>query len=291
MKRIITIALLFVTLIGFSQQEPQFSLFWKNYSLFNPANTAVSNTHYANVSYRLEHLELTTNPQNVSANYEMKIKKINSGVGLGYLNQKIGLSTSQKMYLNYAYHLKLPKINGSISIGLSANYQIMKFTSSWNGPTTGYNSVLDPSLPKGASEGRLNVNSGLLFKTKKIEIGVSLTQINEPRFDKLNFSNSEHIFGMASYKFQLIKGLIYQPTIYFKSDYVAGVIELNNRFILKDKYFIGLMYRHDVAVGVQLGATLFTNFQIAYAYDLLTSPLTQYAKGGYHEMTLSFKIK
>lgn len=145
-------------------------------------------------------------------------------------------------------------------------------------------------MPEGASQVRININSGLLFKTKKNEVGDSLTQINEPSFEKLNFTNSEYFFGIASCKIELIKNLVYQLTIYFKNDYVAGAIEQNNRFILKDKYFFGLMYRHDVVFGIQMGATLYSNFQIAYAYDLLTSPLAQYSKGECHDVSLSFNI-
>jgi len=291
MKRIITIVLLSIPLMGFSQQEPQFSMFWNNYSLFNPANTGVNNEHYANSTYRTSYVGIENSPQTITANYENKIDKYNSGVGLGYSFEKIGLGKSQKVYLNYAYHLKLPNINGTISGGVSADYQRMKFSPLWNGSTTGSNSSLDPSLPTGISGGTMNINTGLLFKTEKLELGVSLTQINEAVIEKVYFTNARHIFGMVSYKIQLIDDLIYKPIVYFKSDFVAGIVELNNQFILKEKYFLGLMYRHTDAVGIQLGITFLKNFQVAYGYDLLTGPLAAYANGGSHEVALTFKLK
>ena len=291
MKRIITIVLLFVNLIGFSQQELQFSMFWNNYSLFNPANTGLSHQHYANATYRTSYWGNYKGPQTITANYEKKLDKYNSGVGLGYGFEKIGLGVSQKIYLNYAYHLKLPKINGSISAGVSVDYQRMKFLPLWNGSTTGSNSSVDPSLPTGISGGAINFNAGLLFKTQKLELGVSLSKINEATIKNVNFSNTKHVFGMASYKIQLIKGLVYKPSIYFLSNFQFGSLQINNQFILKEKYFLGLMYRHTDAVGIQLGATFLKNFQVAYAYDLLRGPLAAYTNGESHEVALTFKLE
>ncbi len=284
MKKKITVLLLLTSVLSFGQQEPQFSMPWNNYSLYNPANTGVNNQHFSNITYRLAYLGISNNPQYITANYETKIDKINSGIGLGYIFDKKGVGESQKIRLNYAYHLTF-KNNNSLSFGISGDYQLNKFNPNWNPPEF----PTDPNLPEAISQGKINLNGGLLFKTKRLEVGVGLTQINQPYFDNLNFTNQRHINVMASYKIQLITDLVYKPSIYFISDFIAGSLQINNQFVLKEKYFLGLMYRHTDAVGIQLGATFFKNFQIAYGFDLLTGPLTQFENS--HEVALTFRIK
>lgn len=304
----ITIVLICVSLSSFAQQEPQFTQFWNNYSLYNPAHTASGNeTIKIGSNFRTDFDHSENQPYVVSANYEHKIKAINSGVGLGYTNERIGLGLSQKVYLNYAYHHRLSKIKGSISAGVSINFQRLGFSPEWNGPTTGWdNSDLDEALPKGDSGHTININSGMLFRTRKMKIGVSLTQINEPVIKNLNFSNAKHIFALASYNFQINTKIGYTPTVYFKSDFVIGVTELNNMFDYKKKVFLGATYRHTGAIAFQIGFQLNlvhgpsannshssskqSSIKMMYSYDISTSPLSQH---GYnlHEISLIYRLK
>jgi hypothetical protein len=69
-KIILTVLSVFVSVVMFSQQNPQFTQFWNNYSLYNPANTA---SGYEIISfrtnYRTKRVESGIQPQLVSANY------------------------------------------------------------------------------------------------------------------------------------------------------------------------------------------------------------------------------
>jgi len=289
--------------LSIAQQEPQFTQFWNNYSIYNPAHTAsgVETISFAS-NYRTRFVDNGTNPQLGSANYEHSLKKINSRVGLGYVLNEIGLLNSNKIYLNYAYHLPLPKINGSLSVGISTDYQSLKFT-----PTTGWDWPISSNPISGNV---FNVNFGLLFITEKLKLGISLTQMNEAVIDKVSFSNPRHLFALASYKFQLTGKIGYTPTGYLKTNFGAQIFELNKMFDYKKKLFVGVTYRHRDAIIFQLGCQLklYTKsshpngssnrgtlkrspdvFKIMYSYDILTGPLSSYGFNA-HEISLIYKI-
>jgi len=306
MKGIFIVFLVGLSTLSFSQQEPQYSMFWNNYSLFNPANTASSQEIISlGANYRTKFVDSGIQPHLCSVNYENKIEKINSGVGFGYSFDKVKLSKSNKIYLNYAYHLSIGK-RSSLNFGISFDYNIRKYNNTWYGPD-GQN---DPSLPYSNPQGKVNVNLGILFRSEKLKLGMSLTQVNTPFFDELSFTNARHIFWLASYNFHIKNTINYTPTIYYKGDFVNSIIEINNMFDYKKKVFLGVTYRDEDAVSVQLGyqLKLYTRssnsngavdmgalkgasdlLKIMYSYDINIGPLAEYGFNT-HELSFIYKI-
>lgn len=287
MKRILIISLL-ISVKGLSQSEPQFNMFWNNYSMFNPANTGLHYKHYGNVTYLSQWDKVEGAPNSFTANYETKLEKINSGVGAGYLRDVIGLFTDNRFYLNYAYQLSFE--NSVLSFGSSLFFRRIGFNPNWYAPETGTNSSLDPNLPIGAYDTKLNVNVGISYKREKLEIGLSTTQINEPNYTDVNFNGARHYFGLLSYQFKLTENLNLKPTLYYKTDGVVGVLDLNALFTLKNKYWLGLSVRSTSAFGGQLGIDIKEKLRIGYAYDYFNSDLSVY-RNSTHEITLGILLK
>jgi len=294
-----------ITTFGFSQQEPQFTQFWNNYSLFNPANTAVDHFYAINSNYRTRFVDQGEQPQLISVNFEGKMPNLNSGIGGGYIFNKIGFAKSNKIYLTYAYHLKF-KNESILSVGASADFQIMSFNPVWNAPQTGTQTVLDPSLPSTAKDYGVNINAGVMYKTKKLKLGLSLTQINEILLEKVNFKNTRHLFALASYKFGKGK-FLYTPTISFKSNFQFSSIDFNNMFEYNKKIFLGFTYRHVDVFAFMLGYQFKFNknqktringmlsktgvdaLKLMYSYDINTGPLAPYGFNA-HEISLIYVI-
>ncbi len=72
MKRNLTLILLVISLMGFSQQEPQFYMFWNNYSMFNPANTGLHYNHFGNMVYRTQRVGIEKQPITFTGIYGTK---------------------------------------------------------------------------------------------------------------------------------------------------------------------------------------------------------------------------
>jgi type IX secretion system PorP/SprF family membrane protein len=291
MKRILTFTFLIISILGFSQSEPQFTMFWNNYSMFNPANTGLHYKQYGNIAYRAQWDQVENAPNSFTGLYETKLKSINSAIGVGYFKDIRGLFDNNRAYLNYAYHTKDNIFGGNISYGVSLVYSYLKFNPKYIVICDGCEVQLDPIFPiTGMSQGKIHLNFGLNYQRDKLEVGLSSTQINQPYYNDLYFTASRHYFGLVSYQFKLSNQFDFKPSIYFKSDGVAWVAELNSLFTYKKQYWMGLTYRHRDALAFLAGVDIKEKFRVGYSYDYVTGPLGNYTNGS-HEFVLAVMIK
>ena len=284
MKRFYIVFLLLINQVVFSQNEPLFTQFWNNYSLINPASTALKTKHYANVQLRKSFSEYGYNPNTISLQYEKSLPYYNSGIGGGYVFDARAQGSSNKLYLNLAYHIPLQNEN-TINCGVSIDYQYK---------TLNYIKPAAPPLisplpkPSAISQGKFNVNFGIIYKTKKLQLGISLTQINQPDFDKLLLKNKRYFFASASYEFGKGNNISYIPTLFYRSDFVLKAIELNNLVKIKNIILLGFTIRPRDTYGFMLGVDFNEKFKLLYSYDLI-APAAFY-DNKFHEVSMSFRI-
>lgn len=188
MKALTTI--LFISLLSgyHAQQETFSSMFWNNYTLFNPAATGLFYKHQANVMYRDQWDKVNGAPRTFTANYNTKLDFLHGGIGANYVHDKIGFTNTDRINLNYSYHLQLGK-EGVLAAGISAGL---------------IHSATDPSLPYSSQKGNaFTMNFGLVYKTERLNIGLSSTNLNEPTIKKLYYSFARHYYLNADYLFEL----------------------------------------------------------------------------------------
>ena len=285
MKRILITLAFFATALSLAQQEPQFTMFWNNYSMFNPANTGLHYKHYGNVVYRAQWDKVENAPNSFTGLYEAKLDSINSGVGIGYFRDVIGLGSSDRFYLNYAYHLQME--SSVLSFGAGAVINTRVFNPQWNPPQT----PIDPSLPSGGHDTKLNLNFGVTYTREKLEVGLSSTQINQPFYEDINFQSARHYFGMVCYNFKLSQNFDLKPSLFIKGVSSFYSLDLNALLIFKNQYWLGGTYRAQDAIGVMGGVEIKEKFRLGYSYDFITNTvLSQYASGS-HEIVLGILIK
>ena len=288
MKRIFLISCL-GSFFGFTQTELQFDMYWNNYTMFNPANTGFEYKYFGSAIYRSQWTGVEGAPNNISALYSTKVNKINSGVGIGYMFDKIGFNNSSRLYFNYAYHFNLD--NSQLSIGTALVVNRIKFEGLWNAPQTGTTGGLDPNIPNDYQT-KLNFNFGFIYKAGNIDFGLSATQINQPYYEKLNFSNQRNYFGYVAYNFTLTSNLSLRTMLNVKTDQVAMAADLYTLFTLKKKYWVGLMYGiASKYTGIQVGADLKEKIRIGYSLNvnfLSTFPNTNQIT---HEIVFAYLLK
>ena len=67
-------------------------------------------------------------------------------------------------------------------------------------------------------------------------------------------------------------------------------IEGNLSFLFYDKIWIGAMYRHKAAAGLNIMYNINQNLRIGYAYDYQLTSLQNYSQGS-HEIMLSYDLR
>ncbi len=284
MRAIILLTFLAISLANFAQQEPQLTIFWNNFSLFNPAYTGLNYKHYGAISYRNQWTGFNGNPTTLTANYNLKLDSFPLAFGVGYSHDEIGFFKSDKAQLNLSF-IKRIKI-GKISVGASSVYnQMVVDGTQWITATP------DPSLTyTKETQGKVYFNFGAFLKTKKLEVGISSTQLNEPLYDKLGYKSRRHYFLLLAYNFKLSEAFNLKSSLLAKTDAVASAIDVNNRLIYKNKYWMGATVRPGSGVAAIAGIKLFKNYNITYAYEIQTGTFSQFA-GSTHEIALSLTLE
>jgi type IX secretion system PorP/SprF family membrane protein len=97
------------------------------------------------------------------------------------------------------------------------------------------------------------------------------------------------IYVNGGYKISVGENFVIEPSVLFRyminSPFQA---DMNARFILQDKYWLGMSYRLDDAAVVMLGMDLGA-LTVGYAYDYTLSDLQNYSSGS-HEVFIGIKM-
>ncbi len=260
-----------------AQQETQFTMKWNTYSLFNPATTALSNKHTATIC------RVGEEPKTICAIYNFKWDKLNSGIGLNYVNDQIGMETNNKYYFNYSYHQQLMK-ERILSFGISFGIERKSVDYSKFIP-------IEPSDPlHGASVSHdlfYNINLGIALKTSHFLYGLSVTQLNEYKSEILYYKNKRNIIATCIYTKNIGKNVTLKPNIFVKTDLTSTQYDINILMFYKKRLWAGLTYRKDDAIAIMAGVDIKGKFRLGYSYDFTKSKIGDYSKGS-NEIVLSF---
>lgn len=234
MKILLPILIFFhFSFIGLCQQEPIFSLNETNQGFFNPSATAVHDQYLVNTQYRNQWIGFNGSPVTYLLNYEMDIDKINSGVGLVAMRDEIGLNINHSIGLNYRYTFKLGEFS-KLSAGLGLNWYHLRFSNGWVTPE----STQDPFLPP-TTLSSWNLNSGLHFQHKKLNIGLGFMNINQARANSsqpnsgFSYRKRLHSTLLADYTFELTGNFSLTPSVFIITDW----IRLSNLISLKGMHY------------------------------------------------------
>ncbi len=261
-------------------------MFWNNYSVINPAVSGLYYKHHANVSYRNQWDKVNGAPNTITAGYNIKLDALHGGLGANYQYETIGLIEQGKANLNYSYHIKLGE-TGILAVGIAAGFVHAKSSGNWIPPT----STPDPTLPVSGNKNAFFLNAGIVYKARKFSIGLSSTQINEPRVKGIYYySLQRHYYLFADYIFPIGNDYYVKPQVIVRTDEVKMSADFNVLGYFKNQYWIGLSYRTSDAVAFMGGWDIKEKFRIGYSYDLTINKLSSISRGT-HEIVLGFMLK
>ena len=219
--------------ISHAQQEPFFSLNETNQSLYNPSATAINNRHLVNTQYRNQWIGFNGAPITYLLNYEMDLDKINSGVGLVAMRDEVGLNTNHTIGLNYRYTFKLGEFS-RLSAGIGVNWFHQRIANGWITPNTLNDPFLQPTKLS-----VWNLNTGLHFQYKKLNIGLGVMNVNQARDNQsqqntgLSLQKRIHTSLYADYTFELSDKFSLSPSIFILTDWV----KLSSLIALKGTHY------------------------------------------------------
>ncbi len=273
-----------------AQQQAVYSNFLMNDYYYNPAIAGSKNVHVANINYRNQWVGFEDAPVNMNANFYGSLKnKGKVGYGASIISEKSGLTNTTGIYLNYAQHFKLSK---TVKLGFGIQPGFIQYR------VRLYDAILadqGDELLTGTvySANAVDVNAGFNLYSKKFFVMGSVQHLlgKQIQFTTYNSSLAFHFNGIVGYNFLFKKKKFeLQPSLMIKYNkpvpvQITGML----KGTFNSKYWLGLIYRSDDAIGVSLGMMIKERLNIGYGYDYSMSKIRKYNSGS-HEIMLSFII-
>lgn len=284
MKRLIILSLFLVTAITSAQQLPQFTQYVYNTMSVNPAYAGSRETLSATALHRNQWAGLEGNPTTSTLSVHTPLRYSRVGVGVSYINDKLGDESTNFIYGNVSYTVPLnQKIN--MAFGLNAGFTNYSLATP---------DINDPFFNEGFSQWNPNFGAGIYVSSRMWYIGLSSprllnTDLNTGEFAAIERNSYYSIGGIV---FDIGRNTKLKTTAIAKfTNGAPASFDVTGSFLLYDKVWLGASYRFNDAdnFGFLADYQISDAFRLGYAYDLPTSEIRPYT-GGTHEIILIYEL-
>jgi type IX secretion system PorP/SprF family membrane protein len=308
-KIILAAALTLSAVVSHAQQDPMYTHYMYNTLAVNPAYAGSREALTLTGLYRNQWVGFDGAPKNITFTGHTPIGNA-MGLGLSFVNDKIGPITNNQIYADLAYHLKL-NAKSKLSFGLkggvnlfSGNLTTLKTTSKYDA-----NNPSDPATALGSVNNQVtpNIGAGLYYYRDRFYMGISSPKLlqNKIGTTEVKFNGQTqttnliqerlHYFGIIGAMFDLSPNVQLKPTALIKITEAAPVEgDFTATFVFAEKFNLGAMYRTGDAVGVLLGFNVTPQWNLGYSYDWSFVSKTGFNKTAYntgsHEVMMRYDL-
>jgi type IX secretion system PorP/SprF family membrane protein len=301
MKKLIIIAVvLLMALSGYAQQNSPFSQYIFNMMLINPAYVGTKQLISINATYNTQWTGFKGAPSTQTVSAEGAINHSN-GIGLHFLNDRIGAQSQQGLFASYSYIIKFSE-KWRMSLGLAAG--ISNFT--LDGTKLIVDNPDDPAIPKTkVSTVKFDSKTGLFLYSKRFYFGFSVTDLFADVFkskDLMVAKQVRHYYITSGYVFDAGKSLKIKPSLLVREDFNAPTnVDVNLFFLIKERFWLGSSVRfganifkepsldntirHRDALLFMTEWNITRSLRVGYAYTMSISALKGYSG---HEIELGY---
>jgi type IX secretion system PorP/SprF family membrane protein len=248
----------------FAQQDPLYAQYFNNPILLNPAYTGSQSNWQNVIGYRSQWGGFEGNPKSLSFSSHMPLVNNKVGLGLVFVQDKIGEITNTSVNFNYSY--KIEKDLHSIHFGLSTGFTRYSVDA---GDLTLYD-VTDPNF-KSFNETQFNTGAGIMFRSDKYIVGLSVPRILPSRISAGEHSlqvYQQHFYLYGGYVFYMNERWRFRPALLLKGTKGAPIsADLNFNFVLDDKYTAGLLTRNGNTFGILLQGKI-KEYRLGYVFEV-----------------------
>ncbi len=300
MKRLLLILMVAMSVLRtMAQDDVAFTNFWQFQSFYNPAAAGRSALLDINGAYRMEMLGFEDAGQIMLIQGDMPMfflpKAERHGIGAGFMNDKIGLFSNKRIWLQYAYHHPLGK-----KYVLSAGVRLALLSNSFDGG--------DVELGEGSSDEYVpstdvngtgfDIDFGLRFERRDIwYAGVSVMHLMSPTVSlgeekQYQIKTAPTIYAMGGHRLKFRHPeYSLRTAAMFRTDMQTWRADISGRLCYdgeKGKMYAGVNYSPMVSVALLLGLT-FHDVNIGYSYEMYTGGIA--VQNGTHEIHIGYQME
>ncbi|WP_035656404.1 PorP/SprF family type IX secretion system membrane protein [Flavobacterium enshiense] len=287
--KLITLVLGLIGMMGYAQQDSQYTQYMYNTITINPAYAGSREVLSIFGLYRAQWVGLDGAPTTAAFSVNSPISDSSFGIGLSVVNDKIGPATETNISADLSYFIQMSE-NYKLAFGLKGtanlfNIDVNKLT---------IENPDDPRFQNLDNDFSPNVGAGVYLYSDKFYAGLSVPNFFETNHYKDNSvsitKEKMHYYFITGYVFDVGSNLKIKPSILMKAAEGAplqGDASLN--FLIYDKLTLGAAYRWDSAWSAMAGFQISNSLFIGYAYDMETTDLKNYNDGS-HEIFLRWEL-
>lgn len=288
--------LIFIAFLAFNsadaQMYPWFTQYRSNMFMYNPGFCGTKRFLDFRLFYRNQWTGMQGAPKTYAASLHMRLAKEKIGLGVSCFSDEIGPFKNTQAAFTFAYHLKFDDIE--LSAGIQLNYMQQVF----NGSKVTLHNQIDRGINQYTSDTRklYDGSFGLVLLNDRFYfalgannfIGSQLIHYQGDPFYAGKYQNATSISVGAGYNWAENPNYVFENSVMALS--TAGVpfyFDYTLRIHIQKVLLTGISIRPTDAIALHLGVNIKNQFQIAYSYDVITSPLKKYTSGS-HEISLVF---
>lgn len=275
-----------------AQQETQHSMYFFNPVLLNPAYAGSQEALQITATARDQWTGLKGAPKTQVLSLHSPLRTEKVGVGFTVLNDELGITKNTGVYLDLAYSIKVNKKNNRLAFGVKAGMDFFRQDFS----KLRINDNTDEIYMDGFNyrKNLFNVGAGIYYYGKRHYLGISTPRLVK---NKINLASDQKALQENHYYF--FGGIVIKinPAINMRPSFIVKYvnnaplsIEGNLSFLFYDKVWIGAMYRHKAATGLNIMYNINQNLRIGYAYDYQLTSLQKFSQGS-HEIMISYDLR
>ncbi|MCH3885534.1 PorP/SprF family type IX secretion system membrane protein [Tenacibaculum aquimarinum] len=285
----LSLLLLFISVEGFSQQDPQFTQYMYNTMSVNPAYAGSRGHTTITALGRTQWVGFDGAPDTQTLSYDTPLGFSGVGLGINLVNDKLGPSHETYLDANISYTIRTGN-EGNLALGLKIGGRLLNVDWSrgtFQSPEPRFNTNINNKfLP--------TLGAGVYYHKPKWYVGLAVPNfIRTDHYD----DNIEsvvverlHFFLITGYVFDLNESIKFKPAALLKGVQGAPLsLDISANFLFNEKFRAGLAWRWDDSISALLGFQVSDGLNIGYAYDLTTSNYSNY-NSGTHEVMLRYEI-
>lgn len=274
-----------------AQQDPHYTQYMYNQSVFNPAYAGSKESTSLGILYRKQWVGLEGAPNTLTLFGHGKVGK-KLGVGVSAISDRIGPVRENNIYADVSYTVHLGGKH-QLAFGVKGGLSLLQN----NLRSEIFDHVQhanDPAFAKDSNSSFFNFGAGVFYYTDKYYVGLSVPNFLKNTYlqdDGRKFgSEVMHTFLSGGYVFDLDEQWKLKPSTMIKLAAGAPVsIDGSLNLLWNNKLEFGLSYRLDDSFSAMVNYAIMSNLRIGYAYDYITSDLRKSTSGS-HEIILLFDI-
>jgi len=296
MNRIfLTIVLILFFIVGYVQQDTQFTQYMYNTINVNPAYAGSRGTTSIFALRRMQWVGLDGAPVTNTASVNMPISESKVGLGFSIINDEIGPSEENNISVDFSYSIPASE-EFKLSFGIKATAGLLNIDFNKLNIDDANDYLFDKNIDNTFSP---NVGLGIYLHSDKSYVGFSIPYMLETEhFDRYASTDANshvakdkmHCFLIAGYVFEMSPSVQFKPSMLVKGVQGSPLqVDLSANFLFNEKFTAGLAYRWSAALSAMVGFQATDSWFIGYGYDMETTELANYNAGS-HEFFLRFEL-